>query len=99
MKSEKAKEEQALLDNLPEYQKHCKEIMEAEMKAFKKEKDVNLVQKVLDAFKAKKDILISLATNLRSELEREILINEYNKGVKSKFGAGDISTRTDVKNY
>ena len=85
LKSEKAKEEEALLNNLPEYGAKIKGITEKEMETFGKERDVNLVQKVLDAFKSKKDILISLATNLRSELEREILINEYNKRLTGKF--------------
>jgi hypothetical protein len=86
LKSEKARDEKALLDNLPKYQEKLKQISDLKMVSFEKERDVALVQKVFDSFRYKKDMLISLATNLRSERERELMLNEYNDRIKKKYG-------------
>lgn len=75
-KSEKAKEEKVLLDNVDEYGKKFKDIIDAEY-------SVEVIKGILDAFKAKKDMLVSLSANMRSEMERDLILKQWNDKVNN----------------
>ena len=74
-KSEKANLEQVMMDNVESYAKHCKDIIDDEY-------NTEVIKSVLDAFRAKKDMLVSLSANQRSEMERDMLIKDWNKKMK-----------------
>lgn len=87
LKSEKAKEEKAMMDNLEDYQKRIKDIRDTEDKVVEKQYNVNLIKIIHEAFEAKKDMLISLSSNLRSDMEPEIIIKKWNNDKLKKLKA------------
>ena len=76
-KSEKANVEQVMMDNVDVYAEKCKDLIDAEY-------NVDVIRVIVDAFKSKKDMLISLSANKRSEMERDMMIKDYNKKVNGE---------------
>lgn len=73
-KSETAKMDAVMIDNAGEYAKQVKSHIDAEY-------NVEVLKSVLDAFKSKKDMLVSLSANVRSEMERDMLVKKFNSKV------------------
>jgi uncharacterized lipoprotein YehR (DUF1307 family) len=82
LKSEKAKEEAVMLNNVDQYGKKAKDIIDLEY-------NVEILKSMLDAFKAKKDTLISLSANYRSEFEREFALKQYNAKFNNNGNGSD----------
>ena len=86
MKSEKAKEEKAKMDNIEEYQSQIKALTDIRLTIVDKEHDSELIDIIRKAFKAKQDMMISLATNIREEADPEIMVRKWNQRVEKLRG-------------
>ena len=73
-KSETAKLDAVMMSNTEEYAKQIKDMIDSTY-------NVEVLKSILDAFKSKKDMLVSLSANVRSEQERDALIKQYNSKI------------------
>lgn len=81
--SETAKEDAVILAHLEEYMKLNKELIECEYRK-------NVVASIVTAWKMKADLLVSLATNYRQEMQSGISLKKWNAQFKPLINSQDL---------
>ena len=84
--SETAKEDAVILAHLDEYMKLNKELSECEYRK-------NVVAAIVTAWKMKADLLVSLATNYRQEMQSGISLKKWNQQFKPMINSQDVVTK------